>query len=274
MKKIILIIIGTALLTTIAIIVILERKAQKDQLQCSSIEIIESEILGESRKLLVHLPKDYNQQDNAKYPVIYALDATSHDKDLLYAASMLSSAHHIENLIVVGIVNKDRNTDLTPNYIQKNDNPNKFGEGKHFLQFIEQEVIKRIESKYKTSGYRIISGNSRAGLFSFYSLLEKPDLFDAHFCFSPAFWRSDNIIAAKTSEFLEKEKQIQNFVYLSIGENENDKMSTAFDSVIDTLKKKDTIVPNLHYERTKNTDHGTNAYYSIPRALTEWNKKR
>ena len=34
---------------------------------------ISSEILNESRQILVHLPQDYNYSDN-KYPVLYVLD--------------------------------------------------------------------------------------------------------------------------------------------------------------------------------------------------------
>ena len=273
MKRIIISIVSAIIITSSIVLVLFELKAQKEQLKADGLEIVDSKILGEKRKLLVHLPKDYFLNNEKKYPVIYALDATSHDKDILIASTILSLAKQIPDIIVVGLVNKNRNEDLTPNYISKDQDFDNLGNADQFLDFIEKEAIPLIEKKYRTSDFRMISGNSTAGLFTFFCMLEKPTLFDAYFCYSPSFWRGNNIIAQKLQESLILNSP-DAFLYLSIGQYENEKMKNGFDKVIEILKRSDSTELRFHYNYTQSANHGNNAFYSIPKALTVWNEKR
>lgn len=262
------------IVTSISILALFEIKAQKEQLRADGIEIVDSNILGEKRKLLVHLPKDYSANTKKRYDVIYALDATSHDQDVLNSATILSIAEQTPDLIIVGVVNKNRDRDLTPDYVAKDQDPADLGHGDKFLAFLEKEAIPLIEATYRTTDYRMISGHSRAGLFTFYCMVENPTLFDAYFCYSPAFWRSNNIIADRLHQSLVKTNQLNGFLYLSLGEKENEKMKEGFDKVIDILNQSDSLKSNIFHEYTVNANHGTNAYYSIPRALKIWGEQR
>ena len=252
---------------------LLEINAQKNQLRADKIEEFHSNILKESRRLLVNLPKDYHSKLDKSYPVLFALDATSHDQHVLNAKNVLCSAGLLTDVIVVGIVNEDRKTDLTPNYIMKDDDPTKLGHGDVFLEFLEKEAIPLIEKNYRTTKYRMISGNSRSGLFAFFAMLEKPYLFEAYFCYSPAFWRNGNLIVKKAEAFFDQNKQLDKFLYLSLGSDENEKMKSGFDSMVNAIKKKDPVGMSMFFNYTENADHGSNAYYSIPRALKIWNDK-
>jgi len=271
MKKLIISIVLTGVITTFAILGIFEFNAQKAQLNASNIETIDSSILGEERKLLIHLPKDYSSNTQKRFPVIYALDATSHDRDILNAATILSLAKHIPDVIIVGIVNEDRNRDLTPHYISQSQDVSKPGSGDAFLKFLEREVVPLIDNNYRTADYRMISGHSRAGLFVLYAMLEKPTLFNGYFCYSPAFWRDDTIIAQKLEAAIAK-NTFHNFIYLSLGQDENEKMKNGFDKVIEILDRDNSTALKMHYEFTQNANHGTNAFYSIPKALRIWNE--
>ena len=53
-------------------------------------------------------------------------------------------------------------------------------------------------------------------------------MFKGRFCFSPAFWRDDNLIVKRVADFLTRREDLNSFLYLSIGEKENDKMKTGF----------------------------------------------
>jgi len=273
MKKLIIVTLITVLITSITLLTIFEIQAQKAQLDADSTEIINSKILGQKRKLLVHLPRDYFKSKNKKYPVLYALDATSHDQDILTASTVLNLAGQIPELIIIGVVNENRKNDLTPHYMPKGEESSNLGNGVDFMSFLENEAIPLIDKNYRTTNYRMISGNSRAGLFTFYCMLENPALFNAYFCYSPAFWRDNNVIARKLEKFL-KEDTTNSFLYLSIGQNENEKMKKGFDKVIEILKLSDSTKSHIYHEYTQNANHGTNAFYSIPRALTIWNEKR
>lgn len=272
MKKLIISVIMAVILTTVVILTLFELKAQKDQLQADGLETIDSIVLGEKRKLLVHLPIGYSTNSEKRYPVMYALDATSHDQDLLNASRILSLAEEIPNMIIVGLVNKNRNRDLTPNYVTEDQGSSNFGNGDIFLEFITTEVIPLIENKYRTTDYRMISGNSRAGLFALFSMIENPELFDAYFCFSPAFWRGQNLIIEKLKKNL-ADRELSEFVFLSLGDNENEKMKKGFDDITQIFMENDTTRLHVFYEYTKNANHGTNAYLSIPKALSIWNSE-
>ncbi len=270
MKKQILISLFTAITTLLIILIVLEIKAQKEQFRADTVEEINSKILNESRKLLVHLPKDYKSNKNKNYPILFALDGTSHDQDISNAASILNYANVFPEIIIIGIPNTNRNRDLTPNYMMKDNKPNELGSGDKFLLFLEKEAIPLIENKYRTSGYRMISGNSRGGLFTMYALIEKPNIFHAYFSYSPAFWRNNNLISDKMTAFLKHKTHLNKFIYMSLGSNENEKMKRGFKSIITVLDSNKTSDLKFYYKYTSKATHGTNAYYSIPLALKTW----
>jgi len=269
MKKLLISSILTGLFSVIIVLIIFECNAQREQLNADHVDVFHSSNLDEERTLLVHLPLDYHNTD-AHFPVIYALDATSHDQDVLRACTILRLAHHFPDVIIVGVVNEDRNKDLTPHYIPVKDDSDALGNGQRFLAFIKDEVIPFINARYRSSGYNMLSGHSRAGLFSFYAMLEEPELFDAHFCYSPAFFRGDQIIAQKLEQFLATNKT-EPFVFMSLGEEENAKMKNGFDQIVRMLNLNDSSAARFHHEYTPHAHHGTNAFYSIPKALSIWN---
>ncbi len=274
MKRTILITLLAVIVTLIATLTAFEIQAQRDQLSADETENIDSKILNGSRKLLVHLPKSYSSDQDKNYPVLYALDATSHDRDVLNAATVLNLAGVLPEVIVVGIVNENRNLDLTPNYIMVGEDPSELGGGDAFLDFLKKEAIPLMEKKYRTSGYRMLSGKSRAGLFTLFAMLEEPNLFNAYFCYSPAFWRNENLIVDKAKTFLAQARQLDQFLYMSLGDQENDKMKMGFDEMVKILEKNDTTDLKFFYHYTANANHQSNAYYSIPPALRKWNDER
>lgn len=234
---------------------------------------IHSKILNEERKVIIHLPINYDKKK--KYPVLYVLDGSSQDKHIANKFDILSSAGYIPETIVVGIPNvsgKGRQRDYTPPYmkmdIDEKDSP--LGAGDQFLSFMEKELFPFIEQNYSASKTRSLAGNSRGGLLVMYSLIYKPDLFKARFCFSPAFWRDDNLIIKKVSAFLEAHENINSFLYLSMGDEENEKMKNAFDEMKKSLSKKENNQLVWYSEFTKNADHQNNAEISASVGIRKW----
>ena len=206
---------------------------------------------------------------------MYVLDGSSQDKHLANKFDILSSAGYVPETIVVGIPNvsgKGRQRDYTPPYmkmdIDEKDSP--LGEGDQFLSFMEKELFPFIEKNYSTSKTRSLAGNSRGGLLVMYSLLYKPDLFKARFCFSPAFWRDDNLIVKKVSDFLNKNENLNSFLYLSMGDKENEKMKNGFNEMTITLSKNENDQLVWYSEFTKNADHQNNAEISASVGIRKW----
>lgn len=147
--------------------------------------IIESKILSESRELLVSLPKNYSSQK--KYPVSYVLDGESLFEGHKDVVNYLSEKNVIPEMIVVGIVNKNRSSDLTHvSDSTSNFQPN--GGGQNFESFIEDELIPYIDSVYSTAPFRVLTGHSISGLFATRLALNGPDMFNAFLIIDPAIW--------------------------------------------------------------------------------------
>lgn len=145
---------------------------------------IKSEILHESRKILIHLPDSYDTSQQS-YTVLYRLDGSP--ASLFGTVAVANRMTDIQNIIIVAIENVNRDRDMMP--VKSNYYSGTIG-GEKFLSFIETELIPTIESKYRTNHKRILCGQSLSGLFTLYALLAKAKLFDAYIGCS-AGWFAD-----------------------------------------------------------------------------------
>ena len=270
MKKTIITVSITMVLTALVVLTIFEVLAQMDQAEADEIEEIESEILGEKRKLLIHLPTTYDSLK--RYPVLYVLDGSSQDFRMAAIAEVLNRAGVVEEMIIVGIPNTNRNRDLTPHYILQDTDGNTYGEGDRFLQFLTQEAEPYIRARYPVTNYRMLAGHSRAGLFSFYAGLEKPGFYDALFCFSPAFWRDEAIIVDNAATAWKRAAPLDTFLFMSLGTEENDKMTSAYQQMTHLMDQ--YLGDNGIHQLTEGANHGNNLYFSTPFALTKWGESR
>ncbi len=234
-----------------------------------------SNILGQERELIIHLPKNY--ASTKKYPIMYVLDGSSQSIHIANKFDILSSVGYTPETIIVGIPNmseENRQRNLTPPYIRmdigKKDSP--LGEADKFLSFMESELFPFIENTYSASPMRLFSGYSRGGLLVMYSLLYKPDLFQARFCYSSPFWREDAILVSKVSDFLSSKDTLSTFLYMSVGEKETENMKNGFDRMTRTLKEKapNGLIWYSHY--TKNADHQDNAELSATIGIGKWSE--
>jgi hypothetical protein len=92
-------------------------------------------------------------------------------------------------MIIVAIENSDRNRDMMPVIAEGYPGPPR---AENFLSFIEKELIPSIEKTYRTSGQKILKGQSLSGLFTLYALLTKPTLFEAYIGHSAGWFEESN----------------------------------------------------------------------------------
>lgn len=163
--------------------------AQDETISIGKTLSFSSHILKEDRTIAIYLPENY-EQSKEQYPVLYLLDAEWHFHYVTGIIRQLSNSGNIPKMIVVGLVNNNRNRDLTPS--GKNEPPNsRFGGAEHFLQFITAEVQPFLEKQYRLQPYRILAGHSFGGLFSIYSMMQQPDFFQAYIALSPSLGRNN-----------------------------------------------------------------------------------
>jgi len=207
---------------------------------------ISSKILNEDRQILVHLPQDYEYSDN-KFPVLYVLDGEFFFYQAIGAVQFLSECSYIYNnpipkMIVVAIINVDRNRDYTPTYA-----PNQLGSlyyptsGKadRFLEFIEKELIPEIDIRYRTQPFRTLAGWSFGGLFTVHTFIKTPGLFSAYLAISPSLWWENDLYVSKFDSIFAKYKFISKKLTITCGILEGGSMGRSVrDGFIPILKKK------------------------------------
>jgi predicted alpha/beta superfamily hydrolase len=169
---------------------------------------IKSAVLAEDREILVHLPENYDKS-KMTYPVLYRLDGNVYQ--LLETVSIVNRLTYVDEitpeLIIVSIVNMDRNSNMWPVNTKYYPEPAIPGAGR-FLSFIGEELIPYIDSKFRTNGERTICGQSLSGMFVLYALLEKPELFDSYLAASGGFPGSEDYFKKLAASSL---KELENF---------------------------------------------------------------
>ena len=233
---------------------------------------LHSTVLQEERQFRVHLPASYGRDPGRRYPVIYVLDGSSQDVHTAASAALLARIGAIPEAIVVGIPNvggDGRQRDYTPPGMRQDGDAaaGPFGRGDRFLAFLRDELIPRVERDYRTARPRMLAGNSRGALFVVYSLLAEPSLFDARFGHSPALWRDDGVMVSRLATFLASSPAPDGFLFLSLGDGENAKMTAAFERAVATLQRGAPRALRWRAEVTRGADHGTNAPLATPVGL-------
>ncbi|NHJ38680.1 MAG: alpha/beta hydrolase, partial [Asgard group archaeon] len=169
---------------------------------------IKSKIQDEKRLILVSLPKGY-ERTKINYPVIFILNA-SWEMNFIKNAS---TVHYLygsglnPNMIVVGICDTDYNRDFLPH----------LGGSDRFLEFIKEELIPFIDQRFRTATFRILYGQSNAGLLTTYALLTQPEIFDAYIASSPMIGWDKEIILEKVKLFNKMKLKGRKDVYFNSG---------------------------------------------------------
>ncbi len=231
-----------------------------------------SKILNEEREVIVHLPEGYDHNVEQRYPVIYVLDGSSQDIHTANSAALMARIKVMPEVIVVGLPNTsgaNRERDYTPPFMRNDiDEPNSpMGGGEAFLAFLKNEAIPLIEKTYRTAPYRMLVGHSRGGLFVAYSLVADSGLFHARFAHSPALWRDDALMVSKLTDFLVSTPNLHTFFYMSMGDQENDKMMAAYKNSIASLKMHSPEGLLWHADFTVGANHYSNPELATPVGL-------
>src|SRR5260370_19819517 len=152
---------------------------------------IHSNVLKEDRVIWVRTPPGY-QQSKAVSAVVYQTDAPGHVNEIGSTIDFLVNNNRVPPLIVVGIANTDRNRDLTPTHADIK-NPDgtvttfpTSGGADRFLDFIQTDLMPKIEKRYRTAPYRISAAHSFGGLLSIHPLITRPDLSNSSTPVSPS----------------------------------------------------------------------------------------
>lgn len=200
---------------------------------------MESKILGQTRRINVHLPAGYATSGKT-YPVLYLMDG-GEKEDFPHIAGLAQLGElswTYREMIVVGIEGIDRRHDLThPTSVakEKADYPTTGGSAA-YRRFLGEELKPWVAARYHTSGESAIIGESLAGLFVIETLLKQPTLFDAYIAASPSLWWSDQALAKAAPADIAKWPALgQRKLYVTLGD-EGGAMQHGVDKVVAALQ--------------------------------------
>ncbi|OIV43698.1 alpha/beta hydrolase-fold protein [Flavobacterium johnsoniae] len=271
------------------------------KIEIGTIDSISSKVLGESRKIWVHLPRSAKNTGFAKqkYPVVYVLDGDAHFSSVVGIIEELSEINGNTNcpeMIVVGITNTNRNRDLTPTHSDV-DPPfvpkglsEQSGGGEKFTAFLEKELIPYIDAKYPTAPYKTLIGHSFGGLTVMNILTNHTSLFNSYIAIDPSMWWDHDQFLKETTKKLAAKNLTGISLFLAAANTMDDNMNivkvrrdtTVFTRHIrsilnlnDFLKQNKKSNLNYEYKYYDKDDHGSVpliATYDGLRFLFKFNK--
>jgi predicted alpha/beta superfamily hydrolase len=203
-----------------------------------------STVNGRQYRLHVAPPDGYVAGDTTRYPVLYLLDGHFAFPAAVSARAYMGIFRELDDVIIVGLSEGDysfnawftnRWRDYTPSADPAADSSFarqydlavetvRSGGGPDFLQVLRVDVLPFIDTAYRTTEDRGLSGHSFGGLFTIYALFTAPDLFQRYGINSPSLWWNGSEMFAVESAFAATHTALPKRLLLTVGANEGASM--------------------------------------------------
>jgi len=176
----------------------------------------------------VQLPLEYQAHPGMKYPTIVLTDGNFFYPMLAPILHQYEKGGLLPPLILVGIgyrsfeaMDSLRVRDYMYPEAIASDEMETVGGGKHFFQFITQELLPKVDSSYRTNGQRTLLGHSFGGYFSLYALLEQLNQqrndFNSFVAASPTLWYHDRYLFQLPDRLCDRKNKDTISLSLSVG---------------------------------------------------------
>lgn len=203
-----------------------------------------SKILGEQRKVWIHIPNSHGEND--RYPVIYLLDGDANFNTVVSITEFMINAGLCPPMIVVGILHPARMTDLT--FGTDKETPGIVGNGEKFMLYVEKELMPYIESNYPTAPYKIFIGHSVGGLAVVNTLIYHSNMFNAYVSLDGALWWNNQQIVTDAKLILANKNYKGKTLFVALA----NRMESGMDTLAvqkDTTEGTELIRSNLEFIR-------------------------
>lgn len=224
-----------------------------------------SKKLDKYRQLSVSLPPSYDRDSKKTYPLLFLLDGDYLFDPFQGAVSYGNYWDDLPEVIIVGLhQNKDNERFDDCTFDEATGLPE--GKGESFFEFIGGELIPYIQTKYRTSNFKIIAGHDlTAGFMNLFLYKDNP-LFNAYISLSPELpLEMETRVAERLATF----KQNM-FYYQSSGDGDLKKMRAKITTLDENIKAANISTLNYKYDDFKGASHYSLVLYSIPNALYQF----
>jgi predicted alpha/beta superfamily hydrolase len=155
---------------------------------------------GQSLSFRVYLPPSYDEQDEARYAVIYAQDGQALFSDGTDPFGLWKLENVLDGLIDLGsmaeviVVAIETSAERIARLSPVKDRRHGGGGASAHLDALVEHLKPLVDREYRTLVERqstALLGSSMGGLFSFYAVWTRPDIFGKAMCLSSSFWWAD-----------------------------------------------------------------------------------
>ena len=232
---------------------------------------IESNVLGEVRRINVYRAPGYGAGPDAALPVLYMPDGGLAE-DFLHVAGLVQVSvmnGTMRPFMLVGIENTERRRDLTG----PTDNPEdgriapRVGGSAAFRVFIADELMPAIDARYATTGETAIVGESLAGLFVLETLIRQPELFDAYVAIDPSLWWNNHALLIQVGTLLEATPGLRSTVFIASSDEPG--MAEPVTRFVDALRAGSLPGVRVHHAPMPDEHHRTIYHPAALRAFRE-----
>ncbi|UCC12855.1 MAG: alpha/beta hydrolase, partial [candidate division WOR-3 bacterium] len=206
------------LLLGILTVIFLHAQSEGEKLSVATYRTLYSHILDEERTVVISVPAGYDYSKQ-QYPVLYMLDAEYADFAWSVGLVHYLGAYQMPEMIIVGVLNTNRNRDMWSYKIEGLANTTDDG-AENFMNFFARELIPFVDQNYRTTSYRVIYGRSAGGHFVTYCLFAQPDLFDAYLASSPVIGFSNDNLLRQAEKFFSKHKSSNRSFFIYYGDTD------------------------------------------------------
>ena len=161
---------------------------------------VPSAVLGADRALRILTPTGYSLSSSSRYPVLYVIDG---ERPLQHAGGVMQSlviGESMPQMIIVHV----------------GDVPIAEG-GSDFLTFLTNELQPWVESEYRAAPFRVLAGESNAGLFAAHVFLAAPEAFQAYVSIRPGLSERDEGFEGRVASIFEDRPNLKGALYLTTG---------------------------------------------------------
>jgi hypothetical protein len=224
---------------------------------------IYSDKLSTEREITIQLPRDYNLDEEKRYPVFIVFDGDYLFEIVSGNVDYMSFWGDIPEAIVVGINQIDSRYNDTS--VVDNINFTPISSTANFFEFVSQELIPYINKNYRTTNFRVAVGHERTANFINFFLIKKVPIMNGYIAVSPKYTK-------KMKEYLAQYliSSSQNIYYYLSTSNED--FQSISGDVLDFNQRLDSLNnENIHYkfQNLVIPSHYTLPAYTIPYSIED-----
>ena len=224
---------------------------------------IYSDKLSAEREITIQLPRDYNLDEEKRYPVFIVFDGDYLFEIVSGNVDYMSFWGDIPEAIVVGINQIDSRYNDTS--VVDNINFTPISSTANFFEFVSQELIPYINKNYRTTNFRVAVGHERTANFINFFLIKKIPIMNGYIAVSPKYTK-------KMKEYLAQYliSSSQNIYYYLSTSNED--FQSISEDVLDFNQRLDSLNnENIHYkfQNLAIPSHYTLPAYTIPYSIED-----